>query len=168
VKIFRTADAFRARQREGPHRFTKNRPRTCVAALKSVAAVEKSKNQLSRDFRCRSIFDFCNSIRHKQPFHNHSFGESQNNQPIADDQSMLRRLFLVWPISSAAAFCRTAEALQHSMLATMEQEFHFSLISSSVNPRRTQSCAQCSGTRSKDPEKQQPNQSVWASRCPTS
>src|SRR5260370_41162143 len=45
----------------------------------------------------------------------------QNNQPIADDQSMLRRLFLVWPISSAAAFCRTAEALQHSMLAiTME------------------------------------------------
>src|ERR1700722_9839608 len=26
--------------------------------------------------------------------------------------------------------------------------------------RRTQSCAQCSDTRSKDPEKQQPNQSV--------
>jgi hypothetical protein len=55
-----------------------------------------------------------------------SFGESQNNQPIVDDQSMLRRLFPVWPISTAAAFCRTAEALQHSMLAiAMEQEFHF-------------------------------------------
>jgi hypothetical protein len=26
---------------------------------------------------------------------NPSFGESQNNQPIADDQSMLRRLFPV-------------------------------------------------------------------------
>ena len=35
-----------------------DRPRTCVATLKSVAAAEKSKNQLSRDFRCRSIFDF--------------------------------------------------------------------------------------------------------------
>ena len=169
MKIFRTADAFRARQREGPHRFTKNRPRTCVATLKSVAAVEKSKNQLSRDFRCRSIFDFCNSIRHKQPFHNHSFGESQNNQPIADDQSMLRRLFAVWPISTAAAFCRTAEAPP-----TLEAGYYdgtrvsFSSISSRVSPRRTQSCAQCSGTRSKDPEKQQPNQSVWASRCPTS
>jgi hypothetical protein len=90
----------------------------------------------------------------KRSFHNHSFGESQNNQLIADDQSMLRRLFPVWPISTAAAFCRTAEALQHSMLAiTMEQEFHFSFISSGVNPRRTQSCAQCSGARSKDPEK---------------
>ncbi len=48
-----------------PHRFTQNRPRTCVAALKGVAAVEKSKNQLSRDFRCRPIFDFCNSIGSK-------------------------------------------------------------------------------------------------------
>jgi hypothetical protein len=39
-----------------------NRPRTRVTALKSVAAVEKSKNQLSRDFRCRPIFDFCSTI----------------------------------------------------------------------------------------------------------
>src|SRR5450631_1994223 len=31
--------------------------------------------------------------RHKRPFHDHSFGEPENNQPIADDQSMLRRLF---------------------------------------------------------------------------
>jgi hypothetical protein len=31
-------------------------------ALKSDAAAEKSKNQLSRDFWCCSIFDFCNTI----------------------------------------------------------------------------------------------------------
>jgi hypothetical protein len=34
-----------------PHRFIQNRSRTSVAALKSKAAAEKSKNQLSRDFR---------------------------------------------------------------------------------------------------------------------
>jgi hypothetical protein len=32
-------------------------------ALKSDAAAEKSKDQLSRDFPGRSIFDFCNNIR---------------------------------------------------------------------------------------------------------
>jgi hypothetical protein len=31
-------------------------------ALKSDAAAEKSKNQLSRDFYGCSIFDFCNTI----------------------------------------------------------------------------------------------------------
>jgi hypothetical protein len=31
--FFRTADAFRARRRERPHRFTQKRPRTFVAAL---------------------------------------------------------------------------------------------------------------------------------------
>jgi hypothetical protein len=30
--------------------------------LKSDAAAEKSKDQLSRDFPGRSIFDFCNNI----------------------------------------------------------------------------------------------------------
>ena len=33
-----------------------------------------------------------------------SFGESLNNQQNADDQSMLRRLFPVWPKSTAATF----------------------------------------------------------------
>jgi hypothetical protein len=47
---------------KGPHRFTQNRPWTFVAALKSVAAVKLSENQLSRDFQRRPIFDFCNSI----------------------------------------------------------------------------------------------------------
>ena len=137
MKIFRTADAFRARQREGPHDLIKNDYRPLIGR-RGLAAMAASKKRLSRDFWARSIFDFCNSIRHKQPFHNHSFGESQNNQPIADDQSMLRRLFLVWPISSAAAFCRTAEAPQHSMLAVMmEQEFHFSLSGLSANLQRT-------------------------------
>ena len=35
---------------------------TFVAALMSVAAVGMSKNRLSRDFQCRPIFDFCNTI----------------------------------------------------------------------------------------------------------
>ena len=60
TKIFRAADAFCARRREGPHRFIQNRPGTSVVALKSDTAAEKSKDQLSRDFPGRSIFDFCN------------------------------------------------------------------------------------------------------------
>ena len=35
-------------------------------ALKSDAAAEKSKDQLSRDFPGRSIFDFCNNIGAKR------------------------------------------------------------------------------------------------------
>ena len=50
TKILRAADAFYARRREGPYRFIQNRSRTSVAALKSDAAAEKSKDQLSRDF----------------------------------------------------------------------------------------------------------------------
>src|SRR4030081_3116540 len=62
TKILRAADALYARQREGPYRFIQNRSRTSAVALKSDAAAEKSKDQLSRDFPCRSIFDFCNNI----------------------------------------------------------------------------------------------------------
>src|ERR1700687_4192947 len=47
---------------EGPHCFVQKRPRPFVSALQSIAAVEASKNQLLRDFRYRSIFDFCNTI----------------------------------------------------------------------------------------------------------
>jgi hypothetical protein len=36
--------------------------------LKSDTAAEKAKDQLSRDFSGRSIFDFCNNICHKQTF----------------------------------------------------------------------------------------------------
>jgi len=43
----------------------KKRPRTIVSALRGFAAVETSKNLLSRNFWSRSIFDFCNSIRQK-------------------------------------------------------------------------------------------------------
>jgi hypothetical protein len=35
-------------------------------ALKSDAAAKKSKDQLSRDFQGRSIFDFCNNICHER------------------------------------------------------------------------------------------------------
>src|SRR5258708_2077100 len=63
TKIPRAADAFYARRREGPYRFIQNRSRTSV---KSDAAAEKSKDQLSRDFPGRSIFDFCNNIGTKR------------------------------------------------------------------------------------------------------
>jgi hypothetical protein len=49
-----------------PYRFIQNRSRTSAVALKSDAAAEKSKNQLSRDFQGRSIFDFCNNIGTKR------------------------------------------------------------------------------------------------------
>ena len=52
----------------GPHRFAQKRPPTFVSALQSVSAAETAKNQLWRDFRCRSIFDFFNTIRHKRLF----------------------------------------------------------------------------------------------------
>src|ERR1700680_763852 len=68
TKYFRTADAFRTRRCEGPHRFTQKRPRTFVSALASIAAAETSKHRLSRDFQSRSIFDFCKSIGAKRTF----------------------------------------------------------------------------------------------------
>jgi len=36
--------------------------------LKSDAAAKKSKDQLSRDFLSRSIFDFCNNIGQEATF----------------------------------------------------------------------------------------------------
>ena len=50
AKILRAADAFCARRCEGPCRLIQNRSRTSVVALKSDAATERSKDQLSRDF----------------------------------------------------------------------------------------------------------------------
>jgi hypothetical protein len=47
----------------GPHRLTQKRPRSFVCALRSIAVVESAKNRLLRDFRRRSIFDFCNTIK---------------------------------------------------------------------------------------------------------
>jgi hypothetical protein len=46
----------------GPYRFIQNRSRVSVLALKSDAAAKKPKDQLSRDFVGRPIFDFCNNI----------------------------------------------------------------------------------------------------------
>ena len=64
TKIFRAADAFYGRRREGPYRFIQNQSRTSPVALKSDAAAEKFEDQLSRDFWDCSIFDFCNNIGH--------------------------------------------------------------------------------------------------------
>src|SRR6476661_6665506 len=61
-KFFRTADGFRTWRYGGPHRFTQTRPRSLVWALRSIAVVQPAKSQLLRDFRRRSIFDFCNTI----------------------------------------------------------------------------------------------------------
>jgi hypothetical protein len=66
TKFFRAADAFYERRREGPYRFIQNRSGISVVALKSSTAAEKSKDQLSRDFPGRSVFDFCNNICQKQ------------------------------------------------------------------------------------------------------
>ena len=63
-----TADAFYERRCEGPYRLIPNRPGISVVALKSNTAAEKSKDQLSRDFPGRSIFDFCNNICQKRTY----------------------------------------------------------------------------------------------------
>ena len=55
-----------ARGDEGPHHFTQKRPRSCVSALQCIAVAELAKNQLLRDFRRRSIFDFCHTICQKR------------------------------------------------------------------------------------------------------
>ena len=68
TKIPRAADAHYAPRREGPYRFIQNRSRISVVALKSDAAAEKPKDQLSRDFLGCSIFDFCNNIGAKRSF----------------------------------------------------------------------------------------------------
>ena len=66
TKFLRAADTFYERRREGPYRFIQNRPGTSIVALKSDTAADESKDQLSRDFSGRSIFDFCNNIRQKR------------------------------------------------------------------------------------------------------
>src|ERR1700745_415488 len=86
--FFRTTDAFRARRYEGPHRFTQKRPRSFVWALRSIAVVEPAKNQLLRDFRRRSIFDFCNTIgqkrKHPPPCSTSAVVPKANGSQIAD------------------------------------------------------------------------------------
>src|ERR1035437_1707414 len=64
TKILKTADAFRARRREGPHHFIQKRPPVFVSAVEGFVAVAASKNRLLRDFRGCSIFDFFNTVGH--------------------------------------------------------------------------------------------------------
>jgi hypothetical protein len=65
--------------------FTQKQPPTFISPLRRVAAVEATKNQLSRDFRCSSIFDFFNSIPRKQtwigPIRAGKLGEFQRFSP---------------------------------------------------------------------------------------
>jgi len=62
TKVLRATGAFCAGQCEGPYRLIQNPSWTSVVALKSDTAAEKPKDQLSRDFPGRSVFDFCNNI----------------------------------------------------------------------------------------------------------
>ena len=43
-------------------RFSEKRPSSFVSTLRSMAVAESAKNQLLRNFRSGSIFDFCNTI----------------------------------------------------------------------------------------------------------
>jgi hypothetical protein len=72
----------------GPHRFTQKRPRTIVSALRGFAAVETSKNQLSRNFWSRSIFDFCNDTI---DFHN-ARDQACLILPAGSDKHRVRRI----------------------------------------------------------------------------
>jgi hypothetical protein len=68
TKILMNTEAFFARRREGPHRFSEKRPRSFGSALEKIAAAETSKNPHLRDFWGRSIFDFFNYIGANRPF----------------------------------------------------------------------------------------------------
>ena len=61
----------------------KNDHRPFVAALQGFAVVRASKNQLSRDFRSGSIFEFCNSIRQKRSLHiaHHEESDGDHSTP---------------------------------------------------------------------------------------
>jgi hypothetical protein len=46
TKFSRAADAFHARRREGPRRFSAKRPWSFVSTLQSMAVVESLQNQI--------------------------------------------------------------------------------------------------------------------------
>jgi len=90
AEFFRTADAFRARRYEGPHRLLhKNDRESFVSALRTIAIAELAKNQLC-EISASFDFDFCNKScqsRHRQvrtpaPLRL-STNRSQNSSPDA-------------------------------------------------------------------------------------
>jgi hypothetical protein len=56
------ADAFRTRRYEGTTSFHAKTTTELRMSGTEYAVVEPAKNQLLRDFRRRSVFDFCNTI----------------------------------------------------------------------------------------------------------
>ena len=68
---------------EGPHRFAQNRSWPFALTLQSVAAVEASKNPLLRDFRHRSVFDFCNNICQQPKSRGYSITSSARPSNVA-------------------------------------------------------------------------------------
>jgi hypothetical protein len=74
-------------------------------ALKSDSGAKKSKDQLSRDFWGRSIFDFCNNICQKATFGRGSLGLFNPQQRTSEDGRRTSELptgdiapALLWPI----------------------------------------------------------------------
>jgi hypothetical protein len=51
---------------EGPHRLTQKRPPKLASSQQSLAAADITNIRHSRDFRCRSVFDFFNTIRQQR------------------------------------------------------------------------------------------------------
>jgi hypothetical protein len=71
-----------------------------VSAPQSVVAPESPKIRLSQEFRHHPIFDFCNTIRHKRPFHTRSFGELSlgTKTPSTILETTTRAAAFVWVI----------------------------------------------------------------------
>jgi hypothetical protein len=68
-----------------PPRFTQKRPRSFVSALRSIAVVEPAKNQLLRNFRRRSIFDFATLSRVERT--SLSRGPTSESDPIRTSEA---------------------------------------------------------------------------------
>jgi hypothetical protein len=62
-----------ARGDMGGHIVSRKKTRSLVWALRSIAVVQPAKSQLLRDFRRRSIFDFCNTICQQEMHRNDAY-----------------------------------------------------------------------------------------------
>jgi len=80
----------------------KNDHEPFLSELQSLAASEASKNQLPRDFRRCSIFDFCNSIGAKRTFVETLIPARCQEETLAAQASIL-------DLSSCQRGCRAAD-----------------------------------------------------------
>jgi hypothetical protein len=90
-------------------------------ALKSDTATEESKDQLSRDFSGRSIFDFCNSIERITDFGQSSREVRFVHQPevadlIRSSVLLLRKPGFAQAVEKAFTVGRTAKRPYQSLI----------------------------------------------------